>query len=148
MKMSAERFPVLFAAVLVAVATAAFAQNIASSSGSWSRNTDHLTLLPGPGLLSPARGAGVPSPVAEPGPASFRFLPAKVQPITQTPPILLRRTGDGTLTLSSNPSAIPPRPTLRHAAAPPSPEALRFRSALEKLPTSLPLKSPPPLRRD
>jgi hypothetical protein len=148
MKTSAGKLLAIFATILVSVAVTAFAQNIASSSGSWSRNTDHLTLLPGPGLLSPARGAGVPSPVAEPGPASFRFLPAKVQPITQTPPILLRRTGAGTLTLSSNPSAIPPVPPLRHAAAAPSPDALRFRSTLEKIPTSLPLKSPSPLRRD
>lgn len=148
MKTSAGKLLAIFATLLVSVTVTGLAQNIASQTGKVSRNTDHLTLLPGPGLLSPARGAGVPSPVAEPGPASFRFLPAKVQPITQMPPILLRRTSPGTLTLGSDPSAIPPVSTLRKSGAAPSPDALRFRSALEKIPTSLPLQSPTTLRRD
>ena len=112
------------------------------------RNTDHLTLLTGPGLLSPARGAGVPAPIAAANSAQLRFTPDDSRSRLAAPPILLRRTGAGTLTLSSDPSAIPPVSTLRKGSAAPSPDALRFKSTLEKIPASLRLQSPTTLRRD
>lgn len=96
------------------------AQNIASQPGTVTRYPD-LTLLSGPALLSPARGANVPPP-------------------------MLRRSG--TLVLSSD-APTQRAPSVPAAeAVPPSPDSLLFKATLEKSSALLPLQPPQTFRRD
>src|SRR6185369_12281416 len=93
------------------------------------RDLEHLTLLPGPTLTSPARGAPTAAPAttllpltpAEVG--TFRFVPLK-HPENSA----VRRNGPGILTLRSSEEA-PPRSASAQKPLP-TPESLRFDSTL------------------
>lgn len=146
MKTSARKLPAIFATLLVSVAVTSLAQNIASQTGTVSRNTDHLTLLPGPGLLSPARGAGVPAPIATANSGQLTFTPDANRSSLATPPALLRRSG--TLVLGKSVTAFPVLATSGPGSSLPSPDLLQFKATLESPPASLPLPPPRRMQRD
>jgi hypothetical protein len=129
----------LFAAVTLAIAPfASRAQNVAGTAGTVSRGAERVTLLPGPSLLSPARGAPQatesiridPAPVKTGHAPVFRFVPAtdgaKRSPDERAPmPTFTsgKRTPTPAKTDATPPSSLP------------RPESLRFE---EKLHPSVP----------
>ncbi len=146
MKSPAMKVPALAALLLALAPLAAFAQNIASQPGSMNRNLDRLTLLPGPYLLSPARGAALPAPAIKIDTTLFRFEPSTsaVKSASGKTSLFLR--GTGTLTLSGNNGQTSPR--LRTDRPPPLLESLRFESILPTTPVALPLDGKAALKRD
>lgn len=146
MKASVRILPSLFLSLLMPVGNTGLAQNLASEIGTASRSTDHLTLLPGPGPLSPARGAGVPTPNATPNSGQLRFTPDDKRPSLAEPPTLLRR--PGTLVLGNSTTAFPTLTVSGTGSSLPSPDLLRFKAKLESPPASLPLRPPRRMQRD
>lgn len=136
---------IVFAAAVASAITPAVssAQNIASPPGSLNRGLGKLTLLPGPDLLSPARGAPQSTPAITIVPAALVHRPdsaTRLAPATehfmiggQSSLHLIERKSINPLSLSGRIAEPPRDPKL-----PPTPDELRFDSRLEA--PSLPMK--------
>jgi hypothetical protein len=158
MKTSLNRIPALLAFGLLLAPSAASAQNLASRAGSVCRDLDSLTLLPGPGLLTPGRGISIPfageAPMAGPTFATSR---TPVFRILATPPRGTTVLGALDLTPTSGQGIqpmgfAPPAPTAVPVGAPapatPTVEALRFDGRLNPAPATLPIDARRRLKRD
>ena len=146
MKSPAGKLPASVVLLLTLAPLATFAQNIASQPGTMNRSLDRLTLLPGPYLLSPARGAALPAPAIKVDATLFRFEPTTttVKSAPGKPSLILR--GTGTLTLSGNNVQTPPH--LRADPPPPHPDSLRFEFALQAITIAIPSDGKLTLKRD
>ena len=153
MKIFAGKFACISAVVMAVTPLGVVAQNIASQPGLVNRSIDRVTLLPGPSLLSPARGAPQSTPNLTIVPASqlrtpgeWRFVPAyrphgehRLQAVPPHPA--------GTLKLGSDtqrtPSVLETAGTLRLS------DPLRFDTPLHPPASPLRLQAlPPPAQRD
>ena len=145
MKSPAGKLPASAVLLLALSPLAAFAQNIASQPGSVNRSLD---LLPGPYLLSPARGAALPTPAVKVDALSFRFEPTTTTVKSAAGAPRLIRAGTGTLTLGSAENHFQPPPHLRAGAPPLHPATLRFEFALQAITIALPTDGKLTLKRD
>ena len=130
----------------------ATAQNIASKPGTVNRGLERLTLLPGPKLLSPARGAPQSGPSITIYPAavdmssasSVYFTPAINTSYSAGHGVLsLRPSATGTMTFSPAGNGEQPDANAPKTAPTPDPDALRFDSTLHAPNPSLRLEGRP-----
>lgn len=148
MKILVGKFTVLTAVAMALTPLRVVAQNIASQPGLVNRSIDRVMLLPGPTLLSPARGAPQSTPNLTIVPASqvrtpgeWRFVPA-YRPHGEHRLQAIPPNSNGTLKLGSDtprsPSALEAVGTLRIS------DPLRFDTPLRSPASPLHLQALPP----